>query len=164
MLSKAIQDALNEQINAELYSGYLYLSMAAHFQARNLTGFSHWMQVQSREEVGHAVKIFGFVNDRGGQVVLKAIAGPPTEFDTPLGVMRDALEHEREVTARIHKLYALAVKENDYAAQVMLHWFIDEQVEEERTLEEIVAKLELVGEQGTALFMMDRSLGERSES
>lgn len=162
MLSKTMQEALNEQINLELYSAYVYLSMVTYFEPLNLPGFGHWMRLQAREEVGHAMKIFEFVHDRGSRVLLGAVSGPPTEFEGPLAVMRQALEHERHVTARMHELYALAVKENDYASQVMLHWFLDEQVEEERTLEEIVGQMELAGAEGPALLLLDERLGGRS--
>ncbi|MBI4538102.1 MAG: ferritin [Gemmatimonadetes bacterium] len=163
MLSKKLQDALNEQINAELYSAYLYLSMITYLVAENLVGFAHWMQVQAREEVGHGLKLFDFVHERGGRVTLRPVQGPPSAFESPLGVIRQALEHERQITKRIHKLYELAVSQKDYPTQVMLHWFIDEQVEEERTLEEIIGRMEMAGTQGPALVMIDRMLGERSE-
>jgi len=161
MLSKTLQDALNEQIKNELYSAYVYLSMSAHFEAQNLRGFAHWMRVQSQEEVSHALRIFDFVNDRGGRVVLQAIDKPPVEFKSPLDAFQNALTHERKVTGMIHKLYELAVKENDYPAQVMLQWFIEEQVEEEKSATEVVDQLKLIGDQGAGLFMLDRQLGER---
>ena len=161
MLSKRLQDALNEQIKNELYSAYVYLAMTAYFEAANLRGFAHWMRVQSWEEVGHAMKIFGFVIDRGGRVVLEAIGQPPAEFKSPLDVFQKALAHERKVTGMIHRLYELAVKENDPPTQVMLHWFITEQVEEEKSAAEVVEKLKLAGDQGPALVILDRQLGER---
>lgn len=161
MLSKKLQDALNEQLKHELYSAYLYLSMSAHFEAQNLRGFAHWMRVQSQEEVSHAMRIFDFINDRGGRVMLQAIDEPPTDFKSPFDIFQKALAHERKVTGMIHKLYELAVKENDYPAQVMLQWFIEEQVEEERSATEVVEQLKLIGDQGAGLFMLDRQLGER---
>lgn len=161
MLSKSLQNALNEQIKNELYSAYVYLSMSAHFEAANLRGFAHWMRVQSQEEVAHAMRIFDFINDRGGRVVLQAIDEPPADFKSPLEVFQKALEHERKVTEMIHKLYELAVKGNDYPAQVMLQWFIEEQVEEEKSATEVVEQLKLIGDQGAGLFMLDRQLGER---
>ena len=130
MLSKAMQDAINEQIKNELYSAYLYLSMAAYSEANNLSGFAHWMRAQSQEEVEHAMKFFEFVNERGGRVVLHAIDQPPVDFESPVKIFEETLNHERKVTAMINSLYELALEEKDYAAQVMLHWFIDEQVEE----------------------------------
>lgn len=161
MLSKAIQDAINEQIKNELYSAYLYLSMAAYFETGNLPGFAHWMRVQSQEEVAHAMKFFDFVNERGGRVVLQAIDQPPVEFDSPSDVFEKTLEHERKVTALIHHLYEVALKENDYAAQVMLHWFIEEQVEEEDQASQILETLRMVGDKGNALVMLDRQMGSR---
>jgi ferritin len=162
MLSKAMQDAINEQIKNELYSAYLYLSMAAYSEAANLPGFAQWMKVQSQEEVEHAMKFFDFVNERGGRVVLQAIDQPPVEFESPLDIFEKTLEHERKVTGLIHRLYELALKENDYAAQVMLHWFIEEQVEEEQNAAQILETLQMVGDKTQALFMLDRELGKRS--
>lgn len=158
-----LQQALNDQIQAELASAYLYLAMAAYFDHRDLSGFAAWMRRQSREEVAHGMRIFDFVSDRGGRVVLESIQKPPTDFDSPLAVMRASLDHERKVTGMIHRLYELASEEGDYSAQVMLHWFIDEQVEEERTVAQIVGRLEIVGDQGAGLLMMDRDLGSRGE-
>lgn len=161
MLSKTIQDALNEQIKHELYSSHLYLSMSAYCESINLPGFAHWMRMQSEEERGHALKIFDYINDRGGRVTLLSIDQPPSEFESPLHVFEQALEHERKVTALINELYGLAHKENDYATQALLQWFVTEQVEEENTASQIVEELKMVGSQGTALFMLDRQLGSR---
>ena len=161
MLSKAMQDAINQQINAELNSAYLYLSMSAYCAATNRVGSAHWMRVQFQEEQSHAMKLFDYLNDRGGRALLKAIAQPPAEFKSLLDVFRQVLEHEQEVTAKIHRLYALAVKENDYATQVMLQWFITEQIEEEKTTSEVIAQLKMVGDQGAAVLMLDRHLGMR---
>jgi ferritin len=161
MLSQAMQDAINEQIKNELYSAYLYLSMSAYCEANGMPGCAHWMRVQSQEEIDHAMKFFGFVNERGGRVVLHAIDQPPTEFDSPLAIFKDTLEHERKVTAMIHGLYQLALEEKDYPAQVMLHWFIDEQVEEESNATQILDTLEMIGDKGHALVMLDRELGKR---
>jgi ferritin len=161
MLSKAMQDAINEQIKNELYSAYLYLSMAAYYEASNLPGFAHWMRVQSQEEIDHAMKFFDFVNERGGRVVLQAIDQPPVEFESPADVFEKTLEHERKVTGLIHRLYELALNENDYPAQVMLHWFIEEQVEEEDSAAQILETLRMIGDTGSALVMLDRALGRR---
>jgi ferritin len=161
VLSQAVQDAINEQIKNELYSAYLYLAMSAHCQANNLPGMAQWMTVQSKEEVGHAMKFFEYVNDRAGRVLLKAIDQPPAEWKSPLVMFQAALEHEQKVTGLINGLYALALKENDYATQVELQWFITEQVEEEKNAGEIVEQLKRVGEQGPGLMMTDRHLGKR---
>ena len=161
MLSKTLQDAINEQIKNELYSAYLYLSMAAYYEAANLPGFTHWMRVQSEEEVEHAMKFFDFVYDRGGRVVLHAIDQPPVEFESPLDVFEKTLEHEWKVTSLINQLYELALQEKDYPAQVMLHWFIEEQVEEEKSAQQIVDTLKMVQDKPQALLMLDRELGRR---
>lgn len=162
MLTKAIQDAINDQINAELNSAYLYLSMTAYCAAANWTGSARWMRVQSQEELSHAMKLFDHITDRGGRATLRPLSQPPTDFKSLHAVFQQVLAHEQEVTAKIHKLYELAVKENDYATQVMLHWFVTEQVEEEKTVSEILAQLKMIGEQSTALFMLDRHLGTRT--
>jgi ferritin len=156
-----MQNAINEQIKDELYSAYLYLSMAAYFEAASLPGFASWMRMQSQEEVDHAMKFFDFVNERGGRVELQAIEQPTVEFESPLAVFEATYEHEQKVTGLIHNLYALAVEEKDYAAQVMLHWFIDEQVEEEATASQIVDLLERIGDKDQGLIMLDRELGQR---
>ena len=161
MLSKAMQEAINEQIKHELYSAYLYLAMSAHFEAASLAGAARWMRMQSQEEVDHAMKFFDFVNERGGRVTLQAIDQPPAEFGSPTAVFEQTLEHERKVTALIHQLYELALKEKDYPAQVMLQWFIEEQVEEEATATHILEMLKMVGDKGQALVMLDRELGRR---
>lgn len=161
MISKTMQDAMNEQINKELFSSYLYLSMAAYFEDRNLPGFAHWMRVQEAEERAHAMKFYEHILERGGKVVLKAIDAPKTEWKSPLEVAEEVAEHEAKVTASIYALYELAQKEKDYPAQVMLQWFITEQVEEEKNAAEIVANLKLIEERGTAVLMLDHRLGKR---
>jgi ferritin len=161
MLTKAVQEAINEQIKNELYSAYLYLSMAAYFEAESLPGFAVWMRAQSEEEVEHAMKLFDFVNERGGRVKLQAIEQPPVSFESPLAVFETTYEHEQKVTALIHDLYEVALEENDYATQVMLHWFIDEQVEEEDSVSQVVDTLERIGDRNQGLIMLDRELGQR---
>ncbi len=161
MLSQALQDALNEQIKHELYSSNLYLSMAAYFECNTFPGMAKWMRIQADEERGHALKFFDHVNDRGGRVVLSAIDQPPTEFQSPLDVFQKALEHERKVTGLIDNLYALAVKENDYPSQVLLQWFITEQVEEEKTVTQITEQLRRIGPSSGGLVHYDRHLGKR---
>ena len=161
MIGKAVQDAMNEQINKELFSSYLYLSMAAYFAERNLTGFAHWMRVQADEERGHAMKFYDFIVDRGGRVLLKGIDAPKTEWSSSLEVAEEVAAHEANVTASIYALYELAMQEKDYPAQTMLQWFINEQVEEEKNAAEIVANLKLIEERGTAVLMLDKQLGKR---
>lgn len=163
MFTKKVQDAINEQINAELYSSYLYLSMGAHFETVNLPGFANWMKVQSQEEYGHGMKFFHFVNERSGKVVLEAIAKPPAEFKTPLDIMKKVLEHEKKVTAMIEALYELALKEKDYPTQVMLQWFIAEQVEEEKNATDIIELLKSIGDSPAGMAMVDAKLGARAK-
>jgi ferritin len=161
MLAKAVQDAMNEQSNTEFYSAYQYLSMAAYCESVNLPGFAHWMQIQAREEVEHAMKFYNFILDRGGRVLLQAIDQPVIEFGSPLEVFEQALEHEQKVTATINELYALAAEENDYASQAFLQWFVTEQVEEEKNAGDVVETLKMVGDKSEALFLLDRELGSR---
>jgi ferritin len=163
MISKAMQDAINDQINKELYSSYLYLSMAAYFEDKNLAGFAKWMHVQEGEERGHAMKLYQFLVDRSGRVVLKPIAAPEADWKSTLDLFKQVASHEAAVTASIHALYELALKEKDYPAQAMLQWFITEQVEEEKNATEIVQQLELVEARGTAVLMLDHRLGKRGE-
>jgi len=161
MLSKTIQDAMNEQIKNELYSAYLYLSMSAYCEAANLPGFAHWMRMQAQEEVTHAMKFYDFIYERGGRVVLQAIDQPPVEFQSPLHVFEQTLEHEQKVTGLINDLYTLAVEEKDYASQAFLQWFVTEQVEEEDSATQIVETLKMIGDKAHALLMLDRELGGR---
>ena len=162
MLKKSMQDAMNDQINKELFSSYLYLSMAAYFEDKNLPGFANWMRVQSDEERAHAMKFYDFILERGGRVQLKAIDAPKTDWNSNLEVAEEVAAHEAMVTASINDLYELALQEKDYPAQVLLQWFVTEQVEEENSAAQIVADLKLVEEQGTAVLMLDRQLGERT--
>jgi len=161
MLSKKLEDAINEQINKELYSGYLYLSMSAYCEAESLPGFASWMRMQAQEELEHAMRFFDHINARGGRVVLKAIEMPAPVWKSPLEMFEEVLEHERKVTGMINALYGLALSENDYATQMELQWFITEQVEEEESAGAVVDQLKRVGDQPMGLLMMDRQLGER---
>ena len=163
MIGKAMQDAMNEQINKELFSSYLYLSMAAWFEDKILPGFANWMRIQADEEREHAMKFYDFILDRGGRVFLKAIDAPKADWNSNLEVAEEVAEHEGKVTASIHDLYELAMKEKDYPAQAMLQWFITEQVEEEKKAAELVAKLKLIEERGTAVLMLDHRLSKRKD-
>ncbi len=163
MFTKAVQTAMNEQIKSELYSGYLYLAMAAHFETLNLKGFAHWMRVQAQEEQTHALKFFDFIIERGGEVELKAIEQPPSAFGSPLEVFQTVLEHEKTVTGLIDDLYALAKNENDYASEIFLQWFVTEQVEEEDNATEIVETLKMIGDKAQGTLMLDRALGQRGD-
>ena len=164
MLSKTVQNAINDQIGKEFYSGYVYLSMSAYFQSINLPGCANWMRIQYKEEISHALKLYDYVHERGGRVTLQAIQQPKSEFKSPLDVFKQALGHEREVTEMINKLYALTQKENDYPATIRLQWFVTEQVEEERNAGEIVEQLTMIGDNKIALIMLDRQLGARAAS
>ena len=161
MISAALQKAINEQINKELYSSYLYLSMAAYFEDQNLPGFATWMYVQEGEEREHGKKFYEYLVDRGAKVELKAIAAPATTWKSSLDVFKEVQKHEAAVTASINSLYELALSEKDYASQIMLQWFITEQIEEEKNAAEIVQKLELIESKGTAVLMLDHELGHR---
>ena len=162
MIGKPVLDAMNEQINKELFSSYLYLSMAAYFEDKNLAGFAGWMRNQSNEEREHAMKFYDFILERGGRVMLKAIDAPKTDWKSSLELFEEVAEHEAKVTASINALYELALKEKDYPAQVMLQWFISEQVEEEKNAAEIVANLKLIEDRGTAVLMLDHRLSKRT--
>jgi ferritin len=162
MLSQVVQDALNEQINAELIASYNYLAMSAHCQQQNMFGFANWLQVQSQEEYGHAMKLYGFLVARGGRVQLKEVPKPQAEFASLLDVFETALKHEQHVSQRIDSLYELAFKEKSFAALVELQWFITEQVEEEQTFRDIVSKLQLLKNDIAAILELDRVLGGRT--
>ena len=161
MLGKKMQDALNGQINAELYSSYLYLSMAAYFESVNLRGFAGWMRVQAQEETAHGMKFFDFVVERGGRVTLKAIDAPPDKWNSPVAAFQAAYEHEQKVTAMIAKLVDLAESEKDHATRSFLQWFVDEQVEEEANADEVVQKLKMIKDAPQGLLMLDGVLGQR---
>jgi ferritin len=161
MLSQKLQDGLNGQLNFELYSAYVYLSMANYLESLNLKGMAHWMDLQAREELEHAGKFITHINDRGGRVLLRQIDGPKTEWASPLDAFEEAYRHECEVSARINGLVDLSINEKDHAANAFLQWFVTEQVEEEANVLEIVEKLKMVGDRATALFMIDRELSKR---
>lgn len=161
MLSQKMEKALNDQVNAEFYSSYLYLAMSAWFTEQNLTGMARWMSLQAQEEWAHGMKIFNFILERGGSVALGAIDEPPAEFESPLAIFEAAYAHEQKVTKLINDLADTADAENDKATGIMLQWFISEQVEEEASAEEIVEKLKLIKDSPNALFMMDSVLGRR---
>ncbi len=164
MLSQTIQDALNRQLNAEFASSYLYLSMSAWCESQNLTGMAQWMRMQAQEEWEHGMKIFGFIHDRDGQVVLDAIPAPQSQWDSPLALFQAAYDHECGVTRGINELVDLVLQEKDHATYTFLQWFVSEQVEEESTVKSIVDRLKLVGDEVSALLFLDSQLGQRSSS
>lgn len=158
---KKLLEEMNVQINKELYSAYLYLAMAAHFEVKNLGGFGHWMEKQANEELEHALKFFKFLNELGQPVDLMAIDKPEFDAGSPVRIFEQVLEHEKFVTSRIHLLYELAVTNKEYPSEVFLQWFVNEQVEEEKNATEILESLKLVGDSGNALLMIDRQLAAR---
>ncbi len=160
-IAKEMQDAINEQINAELYSAYLYLSMSSWFEDQNLSGFSNWMRCQYLEETMHAMKMYNFVNERGGRVTLKPIAGPEVDWEAPDTVFEQVAEHEAHVTALINNLVSIARKLNDYASESFLLWFVDEQVEEEDTADDILTRLQMIKGDNNALYTLDTEMKGR---
>ncbi|TSA34610.1 MAG: ferritin [Porphyromonadaceae bacterium] len=161
MIGKKIQTAIDEQINAEIWSAYLYLSMSAYFERQNLRGFANWMKIQWQEEVTHAIKFFDYVHSRGGQVSLKPIAAVQIDWKNAIEVFSETLKHEQHVTALINNLANIAVEEKDHATNSMLQWFIAEQVEEEANAEQILVQLKMIGDNGYGLLMLDRELASR---
>jgi ferritin len=162
MISKKMTEALNNQINAELYSAYLYLAMSSYASHNGLPGVANWMNIQAKEEMTHAERFYNYVNSQGAHVVLQAIECPPSDFDSALAIFEQTLEHEQKVTSLINDLANLAVEEKDHATQIMLQWFVSEQVEEEESANDILTKLKLAGEQGGGLFMIDKELAART--
>jgi ferritin len=161
MISKKMQDAINEQMKNEFHSSYIYLSMAAYFHHEGWDGMAHWMHKQAAEEKEHFQKFFDYLVEREGRVELLAIDKPKTAWDSPLAAFQNALEHEKFITARINELHELAVKENDKPTQILLQWYIEEQVEEEANASKIVQMLERVGDKGPGIFMLDAQLAKR---
>jgi ferritin len=161
MINEKIQDALNEQLNAELYSSYLYLSMSAYFESVALKGFANWMRVQTQEELTHAMKFYDFIQESGGKVILTAVDAPQIQWDSPLAAFEHVYQHEQKVTGLINNLVNLAVTEADHASNNFLQWFVTEQVEEEASADEIVQKIKLSGDDRSALSFLDQELGKR---
>jgi len=162
MLNPKMQEALNRQINAELFSSYLYLSMAAQLELENLAGMAHWMRVQAVEENQHAMKIFDYVLERGGQVKLAAIEAPKTAWKSPLEIFEESYAHEQKISGMINNLMDLSVAEKDHASHDFLEWFVREQVEEEAAVQLIVAQLKMAGESGGTRLMLVHQLGQRA--
>lgn len=160
-MNPKLLEALNKQIQIEFESSQIYLSMAAYFYALNLDGMAQWMRVQSTEEYGHAMKIFDHLRDRGVRVKLSGLAQPKTEWESPLEAFDEAYQHELVVTGKIHELVKLAAAQEDFAAGIMLQWFVTEQVEEEASVSKIVHQLKTIGNSGSGLIMLDRQLGKR---
>ena len=162
MASQKILDALNQQLNKEMFSSYLYLSMAAYFDTKNLAGMSAWMKLQSEEEYEHAMKFYDFILRIGGEVKLTTIDSPQTDWESPLKIFEDSLAHEKFISKSIHEIMDLAIEEGDHPTKSFLQWFVDEQVEEEDSVQQIVENFRLIGESKGGLFMLDRELGSRT--
>lgn len=164
MISEKMQNALNNHLNEEFYSSYLYLSMAAYFEAKNLKGFANWFRIQTQEEHMHGMKFFDFILQKGGKVTLSQIAAPKIEWKTIAEVFNDTLAHEQKITSLINKLVEVSMSEKDYASHTFLQWFVTEQVEEEANVEEIIQKIEMIGDNKSGLFLLDNELGSRVAS
>jgi len=161
MISKKVRDAFNNQINAELYSAYLYYSMQAYFEELNLSGFANWMNIQVQEELSHVAKFTNFINERSGRVIPKAIECPPTEWNSPIAAFEATFVHEQSVSESINKLVDIAIAESDHASKIFLDWFVSEQVEEEASVNAVVQKLKLMKDSPHGLFMIDNELAQR---
>jgi ferritin len=164
MLTEKMETKLNEHINAELFSAYLYLSMSAYFKSVDLPGFANWMQVQFEEEMSHAMKFFEFVDNMDGRIRLMTIQAPPVEWKSPQEVFQQTYEHEQLVSKQIFELVSLALEENDHATNNFLQWFVAEQVEEESSAKTILSKLKFIGDSKSGLFMVDQELAKRTVS
>ncbi|MCX8082882.1 MAG: ferritin [bacterium] len=162
-MDKILYKELNEQVIKELYSAYLYLSMASYFNSLHLEGFAHWMKLQAKEEIGHAMRIYDYLNENGERVIFEAIDKPPFDFKSPVDVFEKTFEHEKKVTKSIENIYKVAREKNDYAAEVFLQWFINEQVEEEKQALTILEKLKKAEGNEQLILMIDKELGEREE-
>lgn len=161
MINKKVEKAVNKQINAELWSAYLYLSMSSYFASTGLSGFANWMRIQWKEETAHALIFFDYLNERGGEVELKSIDDVPKKWDSPLAAFEEVLKHEQKVTSLINNLMDIAIDERDHATKSKLQWFVDEQVEEEANAQAIIDNLKLIGGKGDGLLLLDRELKQR---
>jgi len=162
MLHKKMLGALNEQINKEMYSAYLYMAMSSHSANMGLKGFANWFMVQYHEEMYHAMKLYEYVQRQGEEVVLDTLQAPPTDFESPLDMFKQTLTHERYITSSINELMELAISKKDHATQIFLEWYVTEQVEEEENDNDIIAQLKLIGDNPHALLMLDRELAQRA--
>lgn len=161
MISDKMREQLNKQMNAELFSSYLYLAMAAYFEDKNLNGMANWMSAQSTEEYAHGMKFYGYLNSVGARVKLLEIKEPQMEWDSAQAVFEEALDHEKFITKSINDLADLSVEEKDHATNIFLHWFVNEQIEEVSSVEAIVDKFKMIGDNKNGLFMLDRDLARR---
>lgn len=164
MLAKKVEAAMNDQLQKELQSAYVYLAMSAWAESKSFPGMAQWLRAQWAEELEHAMRFYNFIVDRGARVEFKALEAPPVEYRSALHVFESALEHERSVTRSINELYELVAKEKDFASQAWLDWFATEQVEEEKNVGQVVDDLQRVGDKGDGLFLLDRELGKRTDA
>ena len=162
MISAKLQEAINSQIQAEMYSANLYLAMSGYCMSKNLKGFANWLRVQYQEETMHALKFVDYILERGGELKLKAIDATPADFGKPVEVFEKILAHEEHVTSLINKLYEVAVAEKDVAAQIFLQWFVTEQVEEEASASEVLEQLRMIGDEKSGIFYLDKELASRT--
>lgn len=161
MLANEVENALNKQLNAEIYSSYLYVSMAAQCKADDLDGFAAWLETQAQEEMTHAAKFYNFIIQRGGRVKLAGIEGPQIEWETPLAIFEDTLAHEQKVSAMINNLMDIAIAQKDHATQIFLQWFVTEQVEEEESVGMVLGKIRRVKDSAQGMYLLDQELGQR---
>jgi ferritin len=161
MITKKIEDALNSQLNAEFYSAYLYLSMAGYFESISFKGFANWMHIQFQEEQFHAMKLYGYITERGGRVILHPIEAPPSDWDSPLAVFEATLEHEQKVTGLINDLVYLVRQEKDNASEIFLQWYVNEQVEEEDNVNTVLGQLRLIKDSPQGMFILDKEMAQR---
>lgn len=164
MISKKVQDSLNEQFNVELYSAYTYLAMSAYFEGQHMEGFANWMKQQAQEEFGHAMKYYDYLIERGATVSFKAIAAPAGDWGSTTAAFEEALKQEQNNTKLINEQMNLVMSERDHATQIFLQWFVTEQVEEEDSVSGILQKLKLINNDPNGLLMMDQKLGQRSSA
>ena len=162
LFTKEMEASINKQINEELFSAYLYQSMAAYFETLSFNGMATWMELQAQEEMLHAKKFYGYMNERGGKVLFTTIEGPKTNWESPLAAFEDALQHEQHITGCIYKLFDLAVEQKDHMTNVFLNWFITEQAEEESTVQKIIDNMKMIKDSKNGLYMMDKELGKRT--
>lgn len=162
MLKESVLNKLNNQLNGELYSAYLYYAMTAYFESINLKGFSNWMRIQAQEELAHTHRIFAYINNKGERAKFEAVPEPPQDWSSPLECMEDTYKHECDISERINECVSLALKENDHSTNTMMQWFVAEQVEEESTVDDIVQKLKLIADNPSGLYMLDNEMGQRT--
>ncbi len=164
MLQEKVQKSLNQQMNAEFYSSYLYLAMSSYFESENFSGIAKWMKIQSQEEYGHAMKFYNYILQAGGKINLNQIESPKTDWTSVEEVFKNTLKHEQKITKSIYDLVELSTEEKDHATNIFLQWFVTEQVEEEAAAMKILDRIKLIGDNKSGLFFLDHELGKRAAS